>query len=206
MNEVTASLRCPACNGGGYVQRSSALARDGKGARAEPIADRRIPCDVCGGRPIAKITPELFAQLCHLAEVVTFVSKGDGNTWSQRETLQTLLASVGSDPKAAEAVGRLAGFQLEPNRHRNPGIALAGTVQEMSQVGSLHAMKVVLFGLPKVVTVVSWRPAQPAINVHDRVIILGSIVDNPVENLAGYDGRQDQVVWGGLPVKLPLQP
>jgi hypothetical protein len=116
------------------------------------------------------------------------------------------MSNVGADPKSAESIGRLAGFQLEPTRHNAPGIALAGTVQEMSQVGNLYAMKVVLFGLPKVVTVVSWRPAQPAINVHDRVIILGSIVDNPAENLNGYDGRLDQVVWGGLPAKLPPQP
>ncbi len=73
-------------------------------------------------------------------------------------------------------------------------------------MGSLYAMRIVLFGLPKVVVVVSWRPAQPAISQHDRVLILGSIVDNPAENLVGYDGRLPQVVWGGLPVKLPPQP
>jgi hypothetical protein len=154
------------------------------------------------------MTPELYAKLCHLAEVVTFVSKGDANTWSQRETVQNLLVSAAADQRVAEAIGRLAGFQLDQMRHKDhgTGIALAGTVQELSQVGGLYAMRIVLFGLPKVVTVVSWRPAQPAINEHDRVIILGSIVDDPVENLVGYEGRLPQVVWGGLPAKLPPQP
>jgi hypothetical protein len=202
---MASALRCSACDGTGYV-KASAAARDGKGLKAEPIADRRLPCTVCAGKSVTKMTPELYTRLCHLAEVVTFVSRGDTNSWTQRESVQQLMSNVGADPKSAESIGRLAGFQLEPTRHNAPGIALAGTVQEMSQVGNLYAMKVVLFGLPKVVTVVSWRPAQPAINIHDRVIILGSIVDNPAENLNGYDGRLDQVVWGGLPAKLPPQP
>ena len=200
---MAGALRCPACEGTGYSKASASAAQ---GPKAQPVADRRLPCPECGGKPIAKMTPEIYARLCHLAEVVTFVSRGDTNTWGQRETVQQLLASVGADARSPESIGRLAGFQLEPNRHSSSGIAVAGTVQEMSQVGSLYAMKVVLYGLPKVVTVVSWRPAQPAINVHDRVLILGSIVDNPSENLVGYEGRQDQVVWGGLPVKLPPQP
>ncbi len=204
--DMAGALRCPACDGVGFVKAGTTQPRDGRGAKAEQVADRRVPCHVCGGKPSAKMTPELYARLCHFAEVVTFVSKGDTNTWNQRDSVQQLLANVGADPKSAESIGRLAGFQLDPTRHSNSGIALAGTVQETSQVGSLYAMKVVLFGLPKVVTVVSWRPAQPAINIHDRVIILGSIVDNPTENLAGYEGRLDQVVWGGLPAKLPPQP
>ena len=75
----------------------------------------------------------------------------------------------------------------------------------MSQVGSLYGMKIVLFGLPKVVTVISCA-REPAIREHDRVLILGTIVDNPAENLAGYEERLPQVVWGGLPAKLPPQP
>jgi hypothetical protein len=207
VNEVSGAWRCPICNGTGQGARPVVTgAREAGGAKFQQAADHRAPCDACGGKPIAKMTPDLYAKLCHLAEVVTFVSKGDTSAWSQRETVQGLLATAGADQKAAEAIGRLAGFQLEQGHHKDPGIAIAGTVQEMSQVGSLFGMKIVLFGLPKVVTVVSWRPAQPAINVHDRVIILGSIVENPTENLVGYEGRQAQVIWGGLPAKLSAQP
>jgi hypothetical protein len=209
VGEVTSALHCPACGGSGYLTRSVVTgAREVNGAKVQQAAERRMPCDVCGGKPVTKMTPELYAKLCHLAEVVTFVSKGDANTWSQRETVQNLLVSAAADQRVAEAIGRLAGFQLDLMRHKDhgTGIALAGTVQELSQVGSLYAMRIVLFGLPKVVTVVSWRPAQPAINEHDRVIILGSIVDDPVDNLAGYEGRLPLVVWGGLPAKLPPQP
>ncbi|HEY1601976.1 MAG TPA: hypothetical protein VGG64_20405 [Pirellulales bacterium] len=207
VNEVSAAWRCSVCNGTGQGARPVVTGvREAGGPKVQQAADHRAPCDACGGKPIAKMTPDLYAKLCHLAEVVTFVSKGDTSAWSQRETVQGLLATAGADQKAAEAIGRLAGFQLEPGHHKDPGIALAGTVQEMSQVGSLFGMKIVLFGLPKVVTVVSWRPAQPAINVHDRVIILGSIVENPTENLVGYEGRQPQVIWGGLPAKLSAQP
>ncbi len=207
LNEVSAAIKCPNCQGTGQTTRTVVNgAREVKGARVAQTSERGMPCEICGGHGIAKMSPELYARLCHLAEVVTFVSKGDNSSWNQRDGVQQLLAQVGGDQKGAEAIGRLAGFQLDQMHHRNPGIALAGTVQEMSQVGNLYGMRIVLFGLPKVVTVVSWRPAQPAIKEHDRVIILGSIVENPVENLVGYEGRLPQVVWGGLPVRLPPQP
>jgi hypothetical protein len=205
--DAGAVLGCPHCNATGYVTRTVMVGtREVKGEKVPQTAERSVACEVCGGKPVAKMTPEVYARLCHLAEVVTFVSKGESTAWQQREAVQKLLMAAGADQKAAESIGRLAGFQLDHARHKEPGIALAGTVQEMSQVGSLYGMKIVLFGLPKVVTVISWRPAQPAIREHDRVLILGTIVDNPAENLVGYDGRLPQVVWGGLPAKLPPQP
>jgi hypothetical protein len=42
-------------------------------------------------------------------------------------------------------------------------------------------------------------PFQP----RDRVLIAGSIIDDPAANLAGYEGSLPQVVWGGLPLRLP---
>jgi len=207
VNEVSSAMRCPVCNGTGSTTRTVVTSpREIKGAKVQQTSERHVACEACGGKPIAKMTPELYAKLSHLAEVVTFVARGDTNAWSQREAVQTLLVTVGTDQKAAEAVGRLSGFQLDQNQHKDTGIALAGTVQQLSQTGNLYTMRLVLFGLPKPVTVVSWRPAQPAIREHDRVLILGCIVDNPAENLAGYEGRLPQVVWGGLPVKLPPQP
>ena len=37
----------------------------------------------------------------------------------------------------------------------------------------------------------------------DKVLVLGSIVREPVKNLAGYKGTQPVVVWAILAVKLP---
>jgi hypothetical protein len=154
------------------------------------------------------MTPEVYQKLSRLADVATCVEVGAGenNAWRRREGVQNLLVKIGSDPQRADMIGRLAGFQLDAVAREQQGVALAGTVQDVDQEGPLYITRVVLFGLPKVVTVLSSRPAQPAVNIRDRVIVLGRIVDDPRENLVGYEGSLPQVVWGGLPVKLPSAP
>ena len=94
-----------------------------KGEKVPQTAKRSVACEACGGRTVVKLTPEVYAKLCHLAEVVTFVSKNETNAWQQREAVQRLLVAAGTDQKAAEAIGRLAGFQLDHARHKEAGIA-----------------------------------------------------------------------------------
>jgi hypothetical protein len=203
--EANAALGCEHCNSTGVVKRTVVTGvREVNGKKVQQTTEKRMPCEVCGGKPSAKMTPEVYQKFSRLAEVITFVESA--SAWHRREGVQNLLLKAGSDPQRAEKMGRLAGFQLDSAAREQKGIALAGTVESVDKEGPLHITRLVLFGLPKLVTVVSTRPARPTIDVRDRVIILGTIVDNPKENLAGYAGELPQVVWGGLPVKLPAAP
>jgi|GEM_PF-4768164 len=200
---------CPVCNSTGFVKRPVVTGvREVKGEKVERTVDRRTACDACGGKPSLRMTPEAYTRLCHLAEVVTFVdmqSAPEAELAPLGEQVQKLIGAAGADVKTVEAIGRLAGYQLDQPERKQNGVALAGTVQQITQEGKLYTMRIVLLGLPKVVTVVSWRAPNAAIKPHDRVIILGSVVDDPIENLNGYAGRSAQVVWGGMPVRLPTQ-
>jgi len=200
--DANSALGCESCSSTGVVKRTvdTGVFREVNGKKVAQTAEKRMACEVCGGKPGVKMTPEVYQKLSRLSEVITFVEAA--NVWHRREGVQNLLLKAGSDPQRAEAMGRLAGFQLDSAAREQNGIALAGTVEAVGTEGPLHFTRIVLFGLPKVVTVVSTRAAQPKIELRDRVIILGSIVDNPKENLAGYAGQLPQVVWGGLPVKL----
>jgi hypothetical protein len=80
---------------------------------------------------------------------------------------------------------------------------LVGTVNEVRREGDWGIIKLVLFGSPKPVIVVSPAgriPFQP----QEKVLIAGSIVDQPRQTLQGYSGAQTQVVRGGLPMRLPI--
>ncbi len=203
---ANASLACPACRSTGYVTRSVPTVT---ATAAQPAFERRVVCDVCNGKRVAKLTPETYPRLCELAEIVTFVDNQQGSPEALAaagEQTQSLLTAIASDPRAAETMGRLAGYQLEQVDRKQSGIALAGTVQHLGHDGELYLIRVVLFGLPKVVTVASWRPPQAGLREHDRVVILGSIVNDPAQNLVGYSGQLSQVVWGGMPVRLPSAP
>lgn len=200
---------CPVCNSTGYVRRPTVTGvRELKGERVERTSDRRQVCEACGGHPPARLTPEAYARLCHLAEVVTFVdtkSAPESELGPLADQVQKLLGAAGGDARTIETIGRLGGYQLEQQDRKQNGVALAGTVQQLSQEGKFYTMQIVLLGLPKKVTVVSRRPPQTAIKEHDRVLILGSIVNDPIENLNGYTGSLSQVVWGGMPTRVPAQ-
>jgi hypothetical protein len=206
LSETTAAVGCPKCQSTGYVVRAGAAGQANTGAND---AQRRVTCEACGGKRVARLSAESYARLCQLAQTVTFVDAGQAEAETLAalsERAQLLLVSIGSDAKSVDALGRLAGFRLDQPQRKQSGIALAGTVQHVSQEGDLHLTRLVLFGLPKVVTVASWRPAPAGLREHDRVMILGVIVDDPARELMGYRGQLPQVVWGGLPVRLPSAP
>jgi hypothetical protein len=202
-----AALGCEQCHATGYLLREPPSGPgDDRFAAAEP---RRVRCDRCGGKPMPGLTSEAFDQLCQLADAVTFARLGADETARERlrQQIQAALLRVGEDRGKTQIVGRLAGSQLENSQRHSNGIILAGTVQELGQAGPLYSIKLVLFGVPKSVVVLSQQAPEPPLAQHDRVLILGSIVDSPIKNLAGYSGNLNQVVWGGLPLKLlPTEP
>lgn len=205
--KVGAALGCERCHGAGYVLEETP-ARTGSPRLPAP-EPRRVRCSRCGGKPAAGLSAEAFDRLCTLADAVTFaqLAPDDEGRDRLRQQILSALMLVGSDRGKTQIVGRLAGARLEDSQRMSNGIALAGTVQEAGQVGPLYRTKLVLFGVPKSIVVLSRQAPLPPLAPHDRVLILGSIVDSPIKNLAGYSGNLTQVVWGGLPMKLlPGQP
>ena len=80
---------------------------------------------------------------------------------------------------------------------------LAGTVEEANHNGKLYYVKLRLGSgddAPSA-TVVSAR--DPQLDADDQAMVLGSIVDQPEDNLAGYEGADASVIWSGMALKLP---
>jgi len=199
---VETALGCPSCASRGFIEHTVITGvREVDGQSVESTATRQAACDDCKGSGIANMTTDAYERLCQLADVVTFVEvdPSEPQVSELRERAIHLLARIGAERNKTPIVGRLAGQRLDDARRAGNGILLAGTVQQIEQEGNLFRTQLVLFGVPRVVQVMSWRPPEPTIGAHDRVLILGSIVENPRENLAGYDGALPQIVWGGLP-------
>jgi hypothetical protein len=200
LNKVSAALGCEYCHAAGYLLVDPPGAPPGPGPR-QPV---RVPCDQCGGKRTPGLTAVAFAQLCELGDAATFAQLGPDEVQREelRARIQSVLLRVGEDRGKTQIVGRLASSRLENSQRLTNGILLAGTVQELGYEGPIFRIKLVLFGVPKEVVVISEHAPQPPLASHDRVLILGSIVDSPTENLAGYEGQLTQVVWGGFPMKL----
>jgi hypothetical protein len=197
-----AALGCEHCHSTGYVPRPGpAPVQPGQDRSPEP---RRVRCEHCKGKPAPGLTAEAFDRLCDLADAVTFaqLDLDDAHRDRLRMQVQAALLRVGQDQGKTQIVGRLAGARLENSQRLSNGVILAGTVQDLAAEGPLFRIQLVLFGVPKSVVVYSSQPPQPSLALHDRVLILGSIVDSPRQNLAGYSGELTQAVWGGLSLKL----
>jgi hypothetical protein len=201
---ANAALGCEECQSTGYIKRVVVTGvTEVAGRKIEQKAERRVPCEACGGKPTTgSITKEVYERLCQLAQVVTFVEiePGDPQFANRKEALELLLLKAATDRERQSALGRLAGFALADVNRDGRGVLLAGTVDEVGQAGTLHFARLVLFGLPETVTVVT--PARVPFKAQDRVLIAGSMIESPGGKLAGYDGDQPLVVWGGLPLRL----
>jgi hypothetical protein len=200
---VQATLGCPHCQSTGFVNDTESTGDStASDKRPQRNAARRIACQFCGGKPSGRITADVFARLCQLSQVATFIDlpPDDPHLPAQRRALKEILLRAASDRDKQNAIGRLAGYHLAETSRATSGVLLAGTVEKIDRQGRLFTTRLVLFGLPEVVHVVSM--ARPPLKPTDKVLIAGSIVDQPRDNLAGYEGTLPQVVWGGLPVKL----
>lgn len=197
---VSETIGCEHCHATGYIDRETPLdARPGAAGESQ-----RTRCPHCHGKPVRGLTAEAFERLCVLADAVTFAQLGgDAADHDQlREQLLAALMRVADDRAKAQIIGRLAGARFDDSQRQTNGIILAGTVQSVAEEGPLCRIQLVLFGVPRTVVVYSPQPPHPDFTPADRVLILGSIVDSPSDNLAGYQGKLTQVVWGGLPLKL----
>lgn len=194
------AIGCEHCHSTGYVLRDSP-----GGVKPDAAAAvQRARCPHCHGKPVRGLTAAAFDRLCELADAVTFaqLAPDDAARDRLREQLVEMLLRVADDRGKTQIIGRLAGARLDDSQRLTNGIALAGTVQAVTTEGPLYRIQLVLLGLPRTVVVYSRQPPEPAFSPADRVLILGSIVDSPGDNLAGYRGKLTQVVWGGLPLKL----
>jgi hypothetical protein len=205
--DVENLLGCDHCGSTGFIMRMVSAKKDlpsrhsdAKNAKTE----RKIPCEECHGKPNGRITPEVYEKLCKLAETVCFakVADDDPNLPGLRQSVLSVVTKAGSDSNKTQVIGRLAGYLMENGHREQNGIVLAGTLQEVVREGELFRMRIVLFGVPKTVTVLSHLAPNPPLKSQDRVMILGSIVDDPMNNVVGYTGPLPQIIWGGLPMRL----
>lgn len=206
LDAAAGALRCEYCRG---KQRPRPVEEGSPpDASDKPVGDkppRRLPrCEHCRGTGVGNITVPVFERLCQLADTATFAQLDDADEAAReqyRGAAQDLLLLVGADRDRGEVIGRLAADRLDDSQRPSNGIILCGSVAQARHQGDLFTIRIVLSGIARTVTVVSRDAPYPPFSPRDHVVILGSIVDSPKNNLAGYEGDEPQIVWGGVPFK-----
>lgn len=185
------ALACPTCKSTGLVTRS---------VSGRESAQR---CPVCRGAAGAGITAEVYAKLCHLAEVTTDADTADEDLDQARKVLSDVFHKAADRAEKRDAIGRHAAQRMTapyPLRSDATGILLVGTIDRKESAGEYHVTRLVLLGEPTAVVVLSGAPMllQPG----ERAIIAGRVLSDPALDLPGYVGPRGPAVWGGMPLRL----
>jgi hypothetical protein len=109
------------------------------------------------------------------------------------KALQATSKKLADDPSIA-GVAKLTSMWLSvaPEK-RNNGIVLQGTPGTSEPAGKYHRTSLDLPGSDAKLTVVSEYPLLP--NADGKVTVLGVIVDKPTEQIPGYPGPVERVIW-----------
>lgn len=196
LEELSAAVRaakslliCDRCQSTGYVNGSP-----GRAGAA---------CPECGGKVAGPIDRQAFAILCQLADAATFAEPepDEVSNIRRKEALRSLMLRAALPEERIAQIGRLAWEAVEGGDRRSRGIAVAGVVAETGRAGRLHWAKIRLSGSNDQLTAVS-RLGLPA-RAGEPLLVLGSVVERPAEELVGYEGDLPWVIWVGASARLP---
>ena len=161
-------------------------------------------CRACQGQSAAGVAPETFAVYCRLAEVATWVTLDNPNELAAvRQQVAAAVGRLTSSQGKLNSIGRQASLRLRNATAHDNGVVLAGTVLEQGHAEDYYWIKLVLFGTPKVVTVTSSEPAR--LKRHDRVVVLGTVMDSQEPPLPASTVERTPLVRGGYRLPLPAR-
>ncbi len=142
---------------------------------------------------LKRIRANFYVSLFRMADGATF-AKDDAQSDQldqMRQEMDRFMRELTNDPKRVESLKYNAGHWLGFPRRTTPGIILAGKVQSVEPVGKLHEIKLNIGLANAAESIVSVLSASdPGVANGDDAVVLGSIVENPAQALAGYEGSE----------------
>ncbi|MBM4089924.1 MAG: hypothetical protein FJ276_10950 [Planctomycetes bacterium] len=152
-----------------------------------------------------QLTDAFYTAFAKLGETVTYVRPGDPAARALAMSMQELLATFERQPKKLAMIGNRTAEWLDQQDRPNTGVLLFGTVKQIQLQGQLFETELELASLKKrVVRIVSPVDPRQFYAPRDHLLMLGAIVLDPSNNLAGYQGDAAVVVMGSFPVPVEL--
>ena len=146
---------------------------------------------------------DFYTAFCELAEKVTFVDPNDRGLTERLEAVHGMFLEFQENPSTLEMIGKMAASWLRSTSRKSEGIFLTGMVKQVRPQGRLYEMQIELPDKDK--TVVSAISAvnprnSPASSYQtsSRIVLLGTIVEDPASNLGHYEGDQSPVIWWAI--------
>jgi hypothetical protein len=170
-----------------------------KAAMDFAAADQRLVAAMVAAdkNELKKARAGFFLSLYRFAEVFAAINRAPLE--GQPAEFQQGLRQLSSDADRLKELRAYAAKWLAFGKRTTPGIVLAGTIEATEHIGKLYHLTVKLTDEAPSVEIVSRD--DPRVDVGDEVIVLGAIIEQPVEQLAGYEGSSAVAVWSGITFK-----
>jgi hypothetical protein len=155
---------------------------------------------------LRKARAAFYVNLFGMADAITSAQQGAGAAEldPQLQQLATILKQqLAADPRRLESLKVFGARWLGFPKRTTDGVVVSGTVESAEQVGQLFHTKARLGSGADAPLVTIVSAADPQLASGDTVVALGSIVDRPTEEIAGYQGSEPSVVWSGMAMKVP---
>jgi hypothetical protein len=153
---------------------------------------------------LPKARANFYVNLFGMANALTSVQQSPAAAAldPQLQTMEGVFRQqLASDPKRLEHLKVFGARWFSFPKRTNNGVVLAGKVESVESVGPLFHAKIRPGAADSpAVTIVSAK--DPQLAAGDEVLALGTIVDKPQDELAGYQGSEPSVVWSGMTLKL----
>jgi hypothetical protein len=145
------------------------------------------------GKEVAHTKGVSYMAIADFAQKATFAGPADAAKAQQEsdEFFRKLLSNAHARDEVAQIVPRWIGH---PRRPQN-GVFLAGSASHGEPKGSVVEYNVQLSGGPKVVVVVPAADGKPVDASAKPVGVVGAIIDKPADEISGYTGSAQQVVF-----------
>ena len=138
-----------------------------------------------------------FAKLCDLAEALTFVDRSLASVESEQavEGADRLFRETLADAHTRNEVARIAEIWIDSPHRGHGGIFLAGTLSGGQIAGDVYEYELTTEGSGKLTLLIE-EPIDPMVESSGHPVgIVGSIVENPADGVAGYRGTAERAIW-----------
>jgi hypothetical protein len=140
-----------------------------------------------------------FTSLSTLAETVTLLRSEPADQQAIRSAAGEVLRNLFGNQEQLQSLGIRAAAEFANPMRASNGIVLAGVVEEVRSLDDQFRTFVRLPGKDSPISVITAQ--KPPISSGDTAIAAGVVVDDPNQNIAGYEGADERIVWAGLIVK-----
>lgn len=145
-----------------------------------------------------KLRQSFYQAMSHLGEVLAYSDQQAEDIADQLRETRRLLTEVGKHPTKLQTIDMVEGKWVEAGNARRGtnGICIHGSVASIKQQGDLF--EAVIQHEEWQVPVITRDEMFAELEEGKKVLLLGAILEDPGETLAGYQGDAEVVILNGL--------